>query len=525
LNQVLGALAKIAADYKAAHATEAALWDQEDHQYALSESLTQKRLALVQLRLAGRAQRAEVHSVMTQCTYTAIDARDAETDYKHCLIGEWIYPIVLEMADKAVTLSRTQKLNIRRPPAAGGRPAAMAPRTLPSHSMSTSMGSSGLSALIIPTPPASKPPPAHQDPNGSPNSPAPVVPKSRPKAPPPKVPLARRPGGTSSASEQTFDGEATTGSDASSAVSMPAPAVMRKAPPPPPPPEPRTADTVFDNPELVRDVVTYCGGGATMIKHGRAGKPHLRFFFLQAPATVPDVATADPAQLKLCYCDDKEARNSSAVASIPVPAITALTLGQGTAVFERMKKRDDYYHSFSLHYVEKQQDRTLDVVAGTTAELEAWVIALCAVAKVNPVFAKPVPELEHLPPGQELAEDELMLCRDWHVRPALMWSTKAKLEESRARRGIATVSISPGALRFIANTDIFRANVLWRHFVSLGLITANLRAQQYLDYDDADFYGTRVINLNRQGSGSPPPAAALRLHSPAPPSSASSPRR
>ena len=151
-------------------------------------------------------------------------------------------------------------------------------------------------------------------------------------------------------------------------------------------------------------------------------------------------------------------------------------------MFNRSRRKEDYYNSFSIHYVKAKEARTLDVVCETDAEMEAWVIGLCHLAKVGPKFGERmiIPEALRVP---EVSADDLdALCAPWHVTPKVLHAVRkriADLENAKNRK----IRLTPGDLRYLMRLDIFRANAVWKALVDAHTILPTAgKLMQYLDY-------------------------------------------
>eukprot|EP00667_Euglena_gracilis_P003272 EG_transcript_3280 len=125
---------------------------------------------------------------------------------------------------------------------------------------------------------------------------------------------------------------------------------------------------IYDAESLNNDILKYLQSGTMLLKHCRNGKPHFRRFFI-----------SDDYK-EFCWIDpDKPMQGRSSVA---MGDITSIVLGQYSKVFHRNlteMTEPEFYLSFSLIW--RGGKRTVDVVAETPSEFEAWLIGLSHVLR------------------------------------------------------------------------------------------------------------------------------------------------
>lgn len=240
---------------------------------------------------------------------------------------------------------------------------------------------------------------------------------------------------------------------------------------------------IYDAENLTSDILKYLQSGTMLLKHCRNGKPHFRKFFISEDAK--ELAWVDP---------DKPNQSKSA---INLSEVTSIFLGQYSKVFRRSQTEmtePEFYLSYSL--VCNAGKRTLDVVAETPSEFEAWLIGLSYVLRMEPVWGKPM-DLSTEEGSTKLDPEERERCANHHITPQLYLKLKEVVMERReevrqsikmfngdmdkvyqAVGGIHPPSIdkngallmTKGELRYLANIDIFRTCVIWKLFERQKLI-------------------------------------------------------
>jgi len=240
---------------------------------------------------------------------------------------------------------------------------------------------------------------------------------------------------------------------------------------------------IYDAENLVHDILKYLQSGTMLLKHGRVGKPHFRRFFVSED--LRDLCWVDP---------DRPHQGRS---SIAITDITSIVMGQYSKVFRRNQTEmtePEFYVSFSL--VLRGGKRTVDVVADTPSEFEAWLIGIASMLNLEPMWGKPL-DLSSEEGVGRLDVEEREHCSRYHITPQLYLKLKevvsARREEVRtsiklydgdmAKVTKAVGGIHPpaidragalymtkGELRYVANIDIFRTCVIWTLFQRRKLI-------------------------------------------------------
>jgi hypothetical protein len=356
-------------------------------------------------------------------------------------------------------------------------------------------------------------------------------PMARPPAPPPP----RRSLGSASSASTSTDADGRPLPPRSRPPRKPEPELGIRAPPSP-----------FDSQTLISDVISYAQTGATLIKHGRAGRPHARFFWVQMPpqaegsasptqgggsvgrsstplpaasmrsgtpmtasfARSSSVSASTPGSPtnsslgggsggpcvapRLMWVDEPQEdrrRNFAAAVKngsfVDLSTVTDIVLGRFTEVFQRNRAEgDDFYISFSVRYRRQEMfDRTLDVVCASDAEMEAWVLALASLCRLTPRYGGLMTPLPPLPVDlPPLDAAATALCHEWHVRPQVYATVARRLRTALDRASRPTLYLTPGDLRYITHMDIFRTSAMLYHFAALGLISVAPEARNYLDY-------------------------------------------
>lgn len=246
--------------------------------------------------------------------------------------------------------------------------------------------------------------------------------------------------------------------------------------------------SVYDSPTLVADVLKYLGSGTIMMKHGRSGKPHRRKFWVSNISLSRELIWVDP-----------EKYPGSERNSIPIVDIAGVTLGQYSKVFKRhpAESEKEFYLSFTINL--KDGSRTLDIVADTLVDFEAWVLGICHLAKVDPKWGKPL----------DIAKDEFLnsvsakekkVLEANHISPTTYMKLKQITSKHRdevamhmrlfgnnveqvydAMGGIhlpqvnhlGAVLMTKGELRYYCNEfniDIFRVCKIWALFCDAQLV-------------------------------------------------------
>lgn len=250
--------------------------------------------------------------------------------------------------------------------------------------------------------------------------------------------------------------------------------------------------TVYDSPTLVPDVIKYLCAGSVLIKHGRSGDPHKRRVSISNASSVREIVWVD--------VDAKPVDTETKRGAIALSTISHIVLGQYSKVFRRHggnPKNPDFFLSFSLHT--KDGSRTLDLVAPTLVDFEAWVLGLAHLCRITPIWGKTLDvskdeQLHRLTPGEKA------LCESQNIFPTVFVRLKERLVQHRSevllhlrlfegdeREGYKSmggihapqknqrdaVLVTKGELRWFGNRmdiDIFRVCKLFELFRDQGII-------------------------------------------------------
>ena len=186
---------------------------------------------------------------------------------------------------------------------------------------------------------------------------------------------------------------------------------------------------IYDQEHLVEELLRYLYSGTTLTKHGRTGKPHKRKFFLPS---------GSGAQNELTWMESVPTPGDKGKRGVLMRDITGLVMGMYSKVFKRAGKvgplTEGFYQSFTL--VVKDGKRTIDVVAESVPEFEAWLLGLSNLLNKEPVWGEPL-DLSSLRDPQE---EELALTlspahretvRKHHIRPSLLHKVRSIVSEKR----------------------------------------------------------------------------------------------
>jgi hypothetical protein len=458
LNTTGATKAKVDAEYEVLEESFAKKYAPEESAWAAAEVQRRSRddLHVATARLKRQFDTArDVRSgfLLTQNDVLAAfdDAEESQHAWERLEAETWISGVLLNVVHNAMVIAEKKIIAERAKEAMAARRAMRADTDIDNTPPASPTAVGG----ARPPPPPPRKASAHADPNelSTSRGDAPALPKSRPAAKKPSpVP-----------------------SDSDAVPSSPRAPPKRPAPKKPAAPD-IAESTVFDSPTLVTDVVSYMKDGCSLLKHGRSGKPHFRYFHL---SSTPG-AGEDDGTHRLHWCAEKSEKSSSNT-FIDLRSVTAVSLGRATPVFTRSKKAEDFFVSFSLHYIAKQEQRTLDLVANDDSEFEAWVIGICHLSRCNPAFGPPVEMITDALAA--LPAVDQVLCKQWRIRPSLLTAVRHRIADIAKRKRAKTVRMSPGTLRFLSQVDIFRATALWRHLVEAQLVASADRFQNFLDFD------------------------------------------
>lgn len=245
---------------------------------------------------------------------------------------------------------------------------------------------------------------------------------------------------------------------------------------------------VYDSPTLVADLVKFLRGGTVMLKHGRMGKPHRRLFWVSSAHGRPELFWMDP-----------DARNADRP-SVKLDDVAFIKLGSFSKVFKRHPVKppsDAFFRCFTIGL--KNGGRTVDIVADTVADYEAWVVGLSWMIGVDPCWGGK-PDITKEPGFDKLTYFESNLCEGNYIMPqdylALKKEVLRRIEIVRgvlercnnnalqAQRELGmfhppkfnekgAMLMTKGELRFLLpelKLDIFRISFIWIQLEQLNLI-------------------------------------------------------
>eukprot|EP00760_Papus_ankaliazontas_P007466 PhM_4_TR13352/c0_g1_i3/m.92060 len=146
---------------------------------------------------------------------------------------------------------------------------------------------------------------------------------------------------------------------------------------------------IYDGKKLVPDLVGYLAHGCSMVKHGRHGDPHARWFWVQRSES--RIYYRDPATVRRQSQSASKTTDGKDAKFIELNKVTKVVLGQYSKVFARHPappRTSTFYLSFSVHY--GSSGRTLDVTASNLVDFEAWIIGLSNLCNVQVMFGAPL---------------------------------------------------------------------------------------------------------------------------------------
>lgn len=246
--------------------------------------------------------------------------------------------------------------------------------------------------------------------------------------------------------------------------------------------------TVYDSCTLVHDVTKYLKAGTIMLKHGRRGSPHNRLFWVTVASFRMELVWIDPAN------------KTGERACISLNDVGYISLGCFSRVFRRNPYPNtdkNFYFCFTVAL--KDGGRTVDIVAPSLPDFEAWVLGLCHLARIDPHWGRPL-DISAFPETPLLSPQERALCEQNYIFPSHYQKIKEKVsglrdevhlhlrlfgndhEQAYASLGgihlpqvndQGAVLMTKGELRYHCspyNTDIFRVCRIWIVFQEMGLI-------------------------------------------------------
>lgn len=244
---------------------------------------------------------------------------------------------------------------------------------------------------------------------------------------------------------------------------------------------------VYDSTTLVQDLIRFLRSGSRMMKHCRSGKPHLRIFWVSTQRGKKELFWKVP--------DSRSAEH----ACIHLADVSYIQLGCFSKVFNRHRippSDPSFFRSFTIGL--KKGGRTVDIVAETLPDYEAWVVGLAHLVGVDPFWGGKI-DLTKEVATDRLTYFESSCCEANYIRPLQYLELKKRVVHVSTRTmqvlsecgndavkaqailgGIhlpavnekGAVFMTKGELRFLmADTfDIFRISRLWMLFQQMNLV-------------------------------------------------------
>ncbi|ESL10065.1 kinesin [Trypanosoma rangeli SC58] len=245
---------------------------------------------------------------------------------------------------------------------------------------------------------------------------------------------------------------------------------------------------VYDSPTLVQDLIRFLRCGTMMLKHGRSGKPHRRYFW---------VSLAQNSR-KLVW-SELEARTTAVRSSIDLSDVGFIQLGCFSKVFKRHSvppTDPSFYRSFTVGL--KAGGRTVDIVADSLPDFEAWIVGLSNLVRVDPVWGGKL-DITKETQFDQLNCFEAGLCESNYIYPSQYMALKKRVKRIASRTLTAlekcgndatraqhllggihlpsvnekgAVYLTKGELRFIGQSemDILRITKVWILFQQMNLV-------------------------------------------------------
>lgn len=248
---------------------------------------------------------------------------------------------------------------------------------------------------------------------------------------------------------------------------------------------------VYDSPTLVQDLIRFLRSGSRMLKHCRRGKPHERIFWVSTQRGKKDLFWKAP-----------ESRSADH-ACIHLADVSYIQLGCFSKVFSRHRippGNPAFYRAFTIGL--RRGGRTVDIVAESLPDYEAWVVGLANLIGVDPVWGGKI-DLTREVGTDRLTYFESSCCEANYIQPLQYLELKKRVQHVATRTmqvlsdcgndaakaqailgGIhlpavndkGAVYMTKGEMRFLMGDtfDIFRISRLWMLFQQMNLV-----------YDDA----------------------------------------
>ncbi|KAH8613833.1 Microtubule binding Kinesin motor domain [Trypanosoma vivax] len=248
---------------------------------------------------------------------------------------------------------------------------------------------------------------------------------------------------------------------------------------------------VYDSPRLVEDLIKFLRSGTVMLKHCRNGKPHRRLFWISSSDDCYKLLWADPSS-----------RSTSEKSSVDLDKVSYIRLGCFSKVFKRhsIPSSDPiFFRSFTVGLV--GGSRTVDIVADTLPDFEAWVLGLSNLTRIDPVWGGKL-DVSKEPNFERLNCFEASLCESNYIFPTQYINLKRCVQQvasktlkvlqecgndarkAQGRLGCihlpeinekGAVYLTKGELRFFGhdNIDILRITKIWMLLQQMNMVFDN----------------------------------------------------
>eukprot|EP00762_Andalucia_godoyi_P001071 ANDGO_02109.mRNA.1 hypothetical protein ABB37_05528 len=206
--------------------------------------------------------------------------------------------------------------------------------------------------------------------------------------------------------------------------------------------------------DLVEKVILFLQHGTNLTKYRPFSKPGEKHFFLSSDCK------------SLCFCDvrdwdaamsvgpgkERDKYVARSLKSVNLEEVRLFVLGQYSPLFAKWGVSfgsPEFYRSFSLYYGKSKQ--TLDVVADSDTDFEAWLIGLSSLVPVQPKWGSGI-DVSHEPCFFELQDDEVDLCQSCHISPYFYKEAKTAVLEHFNTKGYVTKY----DMRIVTGMDVLR---------------------------------------------------------------------
>ncbi|AYU80948.1 kinesin, putative [Leishmania donovani] len=244
---------------------------------------------------------------------------------------------------------------------------------------------------------------------------------------------------------------------------------------------------VYDSPTLVQDLIRFLRSGTRMLKHCRRGKPHERIFWVSTQRGKKELFWKEPDSRSVDY------------SCIQLSDVSFIQLGCFGKVFSRHRIPPNdpaFFRAFTIGL--KHGGRTVDIVAETLPDYEAWVVGLSHLVGVDPFWGGKI-DLTMEVGTDRLTYFESSVCEANYIHPLEYLELKKRVQHVAARTiqvleesgqdtaraqailgGIhppavnsnCAVYMTKGELRFLLpeTFDIIRVSRLWMLFQQMNLV-------------------------------------------------------